>query len=183
MQHLGEKWQVYDLRGERVMDGGFVPKNEPVEYPVTRYFGGCAIMLYRFHDGEVEYLFQQRSNLVWNPLKWDTSAGGHVNYNEKTLAAAVRESREELGVDLAPEKLEFYARFVRADALINLFFYDYTGKADDFKFDDQEVAAVKWVKASELEDFWPNLKTVLQDDKTFIFALGEMTEKIQKKYE
>ena len=183
MKHLGEKWQTYDLRGERIMDGGFFPKNEPVEYPVTRYFGGCAIMLYRFHDGEVEYLFQKRSAQVWNALRWDTSAGGHINYDEKTIDAAVRESREELGITLEKDKLEFCARFVRADALINLFFYDYTGKADDFSFDDQEVAAVQWIKVRDFDTFWPQLKDVLKEDKYFEFALKEMTEKIQKKYE
>lgn len=183
MQHLGEKWQTYDLRGERIMDGGFFAVDEPRPEKVTRYFGGCAIMLYRFRDGEVEYLFQQRSALVWNALKWDTSAGGHINYNEKTIEAAVRETREELGITLEKTKLEFCARFVRGDALVNLFFYDYTGKKDDFKFDDQEVSDVKWVKESEFKDFWPNLKTHLQNDEYFKFALSEMTQKIHKNHE
>ncbi|MBR5027210.1 NUDIX domain-containing protein [Candidatus Saccharibacteria bacterium] len=180
MNHIGELWQLYDLCGERVFDGGFTPA---INSPAGRYIVGCAVMLYRFKDGEVEYLFQKRSAKVWNALKWDVSTGGHINYGEKATESAVREAREEIGVTIKPENLEFYARFVRGDGIVNLFFYDYTGESGNFEFDDEEVAEVKWVKYSDIEAFWPNFKELLQNDKFFKISLEEYNEKILKKYE
>ena len=180
MKHPGEIWQLYDFQGERVLDGGIVPARTA---PAGRCFAGCAVMLYRFKDGEVEYLFQKRSANVWNALKWDVSTGGHVNYGEKCIETAIREANEEIGITLKPEDLEFYARFMRGDSMINLFFCDYTGKGDTFNFDDEEVDSVKWVKYSDIEEFWPNFKETLRNDQIFKLSLQEYNEKILQKYE
>ncbi len=179
MKQTGEIWQLYDFQGERVLDGGIIPARTA---PAGRCFSGCAIMLYRFKDGEVEYLFQRRSANIWNGLKWDVSTGGHINYGEKAIEAAIREAHEEIGVNLKPEDLEFYARFMRDDSMINLYFCDYTGRGDTFDFNKEEVDSVKWVKNRDVEAFWPNFKELLQSDMIFKLSLQEYNEKILKKY-
>ncbi|MEO6052458.1 MAG: 16S rRNA (adenine(1518)-N(6)/adenine(1519)-N(6))-dimethyltransferase RsmA [Chthoniobacterales bacterium] len=53
-------------------------------------------------------LFLQKRTL-WkdkNPGKWDSSTAGHVDAGENYLEAAVREIREELGVEIPPETLK-----------------------------------------------------------------------------
>ncbi|MGM9694309.1 MAG: NUDIX domain-containing protein [Alloprevotella sp.] len=56
-------------------------------------------------------LFLQRRPL-WKdiqPGKWDTAVGGHVDFGEETLAALLRETREELGLtDFEPEFMQKY---------------------------------------------------------------------------
>lgn len=180
MKHPGEIWQLYDFQGERVLDGGVIPARTA---PTGRCFSGCAIMLYRFNKGEVEYLFQKRSANVWNALKWDVSTGGHINYGEKGIETAIREAHEEIGITLKPENLEFYARYLRGENMINLFFCDYTNRESEFNFDDEEVESVKWVKYSDIEEFWPNFKETLKSDEIFRLSLKEYNEKILKKYE
>ena len=93
--HSGELWQEYDKNGTRL--GSIDPENH--DFDKVKFFGGTAIMLYRFKDEKVEFLFQHRSKFVdRNPEKWDVSAGGHINFEEKKLDAAKRETEEEIGV-------------------------------------------------------------------------------------
>lgn len=178
MEHQGEIWQEYDFNGERL--GGIDPNN--YSYDAIRLMGGAAVMLYRVVNGELEYLFQHRSKfLKGNPDKWDTSAGGHTNLNESVLESVMRESREEIGVELDRDKLEFAAAYIRIDAMVHLYFYNWGDRTDEFSFDDQEVEEVKWVKYSELESFLPNIKKLLAEDKVFFYCLEEWSKKILEK--
>lgn len=180
MEHPGEIWQELDYNGDRL--GGI----EPVKFDESKVklFYGTAIMLYRFKDGEVEYLFQHRSRfLKGNPDKWDTSAGGHVNLNEKRIDAARREAREEIGAEIDAGKLEIVAIYRRWNVMVALYFYDWGDRKDEFHFDDEEVEEVKWVKYSELDEFLPNLKTSVREDKIFMYYLKEWNARILEKHE
>lgn len=180
MEHPGEIWQEYDFNGERL--GGVEPKEFLEEK--TKLLGAVTIMLYRFNDGKLEFLFQHRAKkLRANPDKWDISAGGHINLNEPRLDAALRETKEEIGVDLDVNKLEFSVFYCRRAKLIaGLYFYDWTGMPDSFNFNDQEVEEVKWVAEEDLEAFWPNLKNSLRDDEILKLTMKTKTEEIKMKY-
>ena len=39
------------------------------------------------------------------PNHWDVSVAGHIGAGEKTIAAAIRETKEEIGIDIAAEDL------------------------------------------------------------------------------
>ena len=179
MEHSGEVWQELDYNGERLR--GIKPTEFKVED--VRLIYGAAVMLYRYKDGEVEFLFQHRSKLLkGNPDKWDASAGGHVNLDEPQIKAVVREAKEEIGVDLDEKKLEFAVIYLRWMVVTGLYFYDWTGGSDEFKFNDDEVQEVRWVKYSEFDKFWPNLKRQVTEDKIFRYYLDEWNEKTLEKY-
>ena len=140
MEHAGEIWQELDFNGERL--GGIEPAS--CDENKVKIFCGAAVMLYRFEGGETEYLFQHRSkHLKGNPDRWDVSAGGHVNLNEDQLDAIIRESHEEIGVNLEKAKLEIATSCLNRNLFVTLYFYDWTGQGDDFNFDDNEVQEVK----------------------------------------
>ncbi len=175
MEHPGEIWQEFDYNGERL--GGIEPY--ALDEEKVKLFGGVALMLYRVRNGEVEFLFQHRSKyLKANADKWDVSAGGHINLDEPVLDSLIRETREEIGIEIDREKVEFAATYLRWKVLVNLYFYNWGDRADEFSFDDQEVEEVKWVKYSELNDFFPNLKWwSYEEDKVFILCLEEIKNK------
>ena len=180
MEHPGEIWQEFDYNGTRL--GGIKP--DDYDKSKVKLFGGAAIVLYRFKNDEVEFLFQHRSEKLHdNAGKWDVSAGGHINLNESELDTAIRETKEEIGAILKKDKLEFSAIYNRKNyALVYLYFYDWTDQPDDFHFDDQEVSEVKWVAFDQLVEFWPNLKGVLQNDAIYQTMLLKWTKTIQEKY-
>lgn len=179
MEHAGEIWQELNFNGERL--GGIEPNNHDPE-KVKLYYG-AAIMLYRFNNGEVEFLFQHRAkSLRGNPDKWDVSAGGHVNLGESAIEGAVRETREEIGAKLEKDNLEIAASFRRWNIFVSLYFYDWTDKKDEFHFDDKEVEEVKWIKYSELTAFWPKLKKFLAEDDIFKYYLKEWNKRACEKY-
>ena len=176
MEHPGEVWQEFDYNGERL--GGIEPRD--FDETKSKLVGGSAIMLYRVRDGQIEFLFQHRSKtLKGNPDKWDVSAGGHVNLNEPIIDTAIRETREEIGVDIDKNKLEFAEYYIKEKLMVFLYFYDWGDRADEFSFDDHEVEEVKWVKYSEFESFLPMLKPNLKRDLKFLRCLDEWNDKIQ----
>ena len=65
--------------------------------------------MYRLNDkGRLEFLWQKRSEKVDRyPGDYDISAGGHVNLGETLVEAAIRETREEIGVKIEAKDLQF----------------------------------------------------------------------------
>ena len=51
-----------------------------------------------------EILIQKRSpNVANHPNKWDISAAGHISAGEDDIAAAIKETKEEIGLSLSSE--------------------------------------------------------------------------------
>ncbi|MCE3553818.1 NUDIX domain-containing protein [Pseudonocardia sp. RS11V-5] len=63
-----------------------------------------------------EILLQLRQNTGFRDGFWATAAAGHVEKGESVLEAAVREAREELGVEIAPADLQPLTAMHRTEA-------------------------------------------------------------------
>lgn len=69
------------------------------------------------HDQSV--LLQLRQNTGYMDGCWTAGAAGHIELGETAQAAAVREAREELGVELAPEAVSPITVMQRTDGTAN----------------------------------------------------------------
>ena len=150
--HKDELWQEYGTTGLPL---------EGIGHPKASFGGICgAINVWFYHDTPSgrEILFQKRSAIVdHNPNKWDSSAGGHINLDESPIEATVRESREEIGATVNPDKLVFVfsSQSFLYNFIAHIYLYEWTG-SNEFSFDDTEVAEVRWVPVTDARDFIKN---------------------------
>lgn len=96
-------------------------------------------------------LGQRSENKKRNPLKWETTQGS-VKSGENSEEAAARELKEELGLNIAKESLNYVQTLKDDDE--HIFKDMYWAKKDidinDVKFTDGEVVDAKWV---DIKDF------------------------------
>ena len=97
-------------------------------------------------------LLQKRSTRKdTQPGKWDTSVGGHLHPGEDPLAAARREMREELGIevqDLRPSH-EYLWRCPRETEYVRTFT---AVSAGPFRPDPDEIDEVRFWSAADITD-------------------------------
>jgi isopentenyldiphosphate isomerase len=119
-------------------------------------------------DNKNRVLLQQRSNSKQkNPGKWDISASGHITYGHDGLSTAIRETSEEIAIDLGFNVEVKYFRYMTSyrdivkvnDGFIekqffDFFIYRYDGDidAEKIEFQKSEVQALKMASASEITD-------------------------------
>ncbi len=104
-----------------------------------------------------ELLLQKRSaNKKTHPNCWDISGAGHIRAGENVLDGAIRELKEELGVNAKKNDLQFIATIKCTKNPKNKEFqYVYllkcNNKIEDYVFEDNEVSEVKYVFYEKLE--------------------------------
>ncbi len=118
--------------------------------PSGKLEGGASVWLVKRDGEKTHVLFQKRSEHVQNAGYYDSSAGGHIDEGEDPLTAALRETKEEIGLELKPEDLKFICAYATDKKLIYVYLSDRTDKEDELTLSKEEVEAVEWV---ELEDF------------------------------
>jgi len=107
-------------------------------------------------------IIQQRSkNKDTYPLLWDVSVAGHINYKEDPTAAAKREAKEELGIDIAIDKLMELGRVyevhyhkktkVMDREFKTIFAYNFSGSIKEVKIQKEEVEAVRSIDLTHLK--------------------------------
>lgn len=110
-------------------------------------------------NSKEQVLLQKRSpnKRVW-PNMWDATAGGHVLAGEFGFQAIIRETREELGIELNKNEMTFLgssiSRQVKGDVINNHFNEYYIVRKDldetKLKLQKEEVSEVKWIDKNEI---------------------------------
>lgn len=171
--HKNELWQTYFPNGEPIPGKGWKAElGNPEVTGADAIVGIAIVFLYRIVDGELELLWQKRSDKVDRfPGRYDISAGGHINLGETVVEGAIREAREEIGAVVDKNDLKFaFTKPFNKNRFAWIFMVDWTDKEDDFRFNDQEVSEVKWVPYGKTDEFRKEyVKAPLQKDNiTFI---------------
>lgn len=103
-----------------------------------------------------EFLIQKRSeNKKIYPNKWSIT-GGAVDAGETSLEGALREVKEEIGIDIDKEKMEFMLSFKRTHGFVDIWLVKQNVDLKDVVLQKEEVADVKWVTKEELEKMIKN---------------------------
>ena len=108
-----------------------------------------------------EVLLQKRApNKDHCPNMWDISVGGHIGAGDESIASAIRETKEEIGVDITADQLQFLGTLRGTNSfgpVINNKFDDvYLMRLnidiDKIVFLENEISEVCWMPVSELKD-------------------------------
>ena len=171
--HNDELWQVYAPNSLPIDGKGWDSAlDNPEKSGSDAIVGVAVVFLYRTAPNGLEFLWQKRAEGISRyPGYYDISAGGHINLGETIVEGAIREAREEIGANISADDLQFaFTKSFNKNRFAWVFLVDWTGRGDEFEFDDGEVSEVKWVKYDEMEEFRKNYAKppLVKDDITFV---------------
>lgn len=156
---MSEQWDLVD--GERRPLGKTHVRGE--QLAVDTYH--TVIEVFTF-DVNGNVLLSQRHPDKTYPLLWE-GTGGSILAGETSRQGAVRELREEIGLSVEPDQLEWVATLRRETYFLDLYRYraDAPLQLDDLMLQEDEVVAVRLVDWSEmmaLDDLVPSVRERLR---------------------
>lgn len=108
-----------------------------------------------------EVLLQYRcSEKKLYPNMWDVSFAGHIGAGESSVEAVIREGKEELGIDVDLERLEFLMTMVEkvkyekilSNEFIDVYILRQNININEIALQKEEVADAKYVSINEFFD-------------------------------
>lgn len=156
--HYEDLWQLYSNNGTPIAGKGATKE----EFKANPDFimGNSHIWFWKSKGTTVEIMLQKRSLAVADKPGWyHISAGGHINVGETPVEAAVREAKEEVGLDIDPAKLH-YVHSVRIiprapNDIVNVFLYRLNGD-EAITHDDGEAGSYEWRTLDEWKEITKN---------------------------
>ena len=165
-----EIWDLYDLHrhltGRTHIRGEAIPEG---------YYHLVVHVWIRNNRGE--YLISQRSpSRPTFPLMWETT-GGSVLAGENSLTGAIRESKEEIGLDLSADSGRLCFSEVRDVVggkpfrdILDVWLFQYDGDVSLINATTDEVAQIRWMSVSEIKE--------LLDAGKFVDTLSYFFDKV-----
>lgn len=136
-----------------------------------------------------EVLLQKRSpNKDSHPNMWDISSAGHLTAGDESLSGAIREIKEELGLDISPSQFKLIGTRKKADKYTDTFInnefndvYLLRLSLDTSKLhlQEEEVSEVKYIPINEFRNMIKNKdKTLLMHEDEFVMLFDALGYKL-----
>ena len=109
-----------------------------------------------------EYLISQRAeNRLSFPLMWECT-GGSVLKNESSIDGAIREVKEEVGIDLDRDNGKLILSKIREEFndIFDVWLFEYNGEINLEKATTDEVKQVKWLTKEDIRELFNQNKFV-----------------------
>ena len=140
-----ELWDAYD-KDFHIVDGVTLIRPGPIPAGVFHLF--CDVIV-RHADGS--YLAMQRDKgKYFFPGMWEVTAGGSAIQHETPMECAIRELREETGIQA--DNLMEIGRLRNRDTFFAQYLCITKCNKDEIVMQDGETIAYKWVTRSELAE-------------------------------
>ncbi|MCI9234286.1 MAG: NUDIX domain-containing protein [Bacilli bacterium] len=112
------------------------------------------VNLWIINPNTKQILIQKRSNNKdVSPNKWDLTSGGHVEAGETSLEAIIRETKEELGIDISNDKIlkVFEVKYDKMKRnFVDVYLLEKDVSIKDIKLQYDEVSDVRYFSLEEL---------------------------------
>lgn len=149
-----EIWDLYDEN--RVLFGKEHIRGE--QMPIDGYHLVVHVWI---KNSKGEYLISQRAaNRPTYPLMWEC-VGGSVVKGEDSLQGAIRETKEEVGVDLLPENGQVIFTKTRKiidgkiyNDIMDVWLFEYDGEVDLDNATTDEVAQAAWMNREQIKELF-----------------------------
>jgi len=139
-----EMWEILDEHGNKT--GAVKPRGEKLE---KGEFHLCVYVWVFNSQGEFLVSKRAADRATW-PLFWETT-GGSAKVGEDSLAAALAETREELGVELDPANGEVFRRLTRGDCISDVWLFRQDVDMADVKPCPVEVCDVAFMAQEQIK--------------------------------
>ncbi len=145
-----EIWDVYDENGN--LTGRTMKRGIPAEGDFM-----LCVHIYLYNE-KGEFLIQKRSKYkASHPGEWDVT-GGAVLAGEKSLDGAIRETKEEVGLDIKNCDTYYAGRTKKKCRLADIYFVKTDAKIDECVVQKEEVDEVKYVSTNKMLDIMKNIR-------------------------
>ena len=149
-----EIWDLYDENRELLGKDHVRGEQLPID-------GYHLVVHVWIRNSKGEYLISQRSaNRPTFPLVWEC-VDGSVIKGEDSLQGALREVKEEVGVDLLPEKGHVILSDIKkiefgkvVNKIVDVWLFEYDGEVDLSNATTDEVAQVAWMNRSQIKELF-----------------------------
>ena len=139
-----EKWDLFDRN--RKMLGKTVFRGEPIEEGC--YYLGVAICVVN-EAGQMLLTFRDPAKKVF-PCTWE-NPGGAAQAGDTSSGAAVRELREETGLQAPEEELKLLDSIWGKRSVLDVYLWQPKGEASPIVLQPGETCDYKWVDRKELD--------------------------------
>lgn len=140
-----ELWDILDENGNKT--GRTVARNEKHTMKDNEYM--LAVHIY-IRNSKNQWLIQKRAETKEIlPNIWDIT-GGAVTRGEDSITAAMRETKEEIGIDLYQNRMHIVERLKRKHSFVDIWVATLDFELSECILQSEEVAEVKWVSVDEL---------------------------------
>ena len=170
---MAEIWDLYTK--DRKLTGREQVRGEPLP-------DGCFHLVVHvwIRNGRGRYLISQRAaDRPTDPLQWEC-VGGSVIKGENSLEGALREVKEEVGIDLDPKRGKILFSRLRGSIdgrrhndIMDVWLFDYDGEPDLERATTPEVADCHWMSREEIRRLYDRGKLVRQLDYFFCAVEAE----------
>jgi len=141
-----EYWDLYDYKGnkkKKIAIRGTKLNNDDFHLVVNAWI---------LNDNG-EFLITQRSANKSHPLMWECT-GGSAIIGEKSIDAAIREVKEELGIEVSKDNATFIGssrRFYEScPDILHVWLFKVEGKVQNIKVQEEEVNDVMWASKNKI---------------------------------
>lgn len=156
----GNKKGITVFRGEYIRPDDFI----------------LVVHIYLYNEKN-EFLIQRRSRKKKvNSGKWDVT-GGAVQAGESSIDAAIRETWEEIGIQLERDSLRLVSRYESIKHLVDIYFAKKEIDISSCILQEDEVSEVKLIRGEKLLDSFRN--SDFQDPKYNAIVRDELSRILQ----
>ncbi len=139
MEYLDLYDNERNLTNEKICRGDEIPDN--------RYILLTCIIIENSKNELLMQFTSPEKNSVW------ALTGGHVTTGEDTLSTIIRESKEELGLELDRDNIELITTKQCGPTFFDLYYVQKDVTIEELSLQKEEVDFVKWCTLDELDKY------------------------------